>query len=57
MGNHLKGCGCRRCRSGMHTKFGGKQVQKVIRSVRRTAKQALRKGEEPPPAKSVGYTD
>ena len=41
----------------MHTKFGGKQVQKVIRSVRRTAKQALRKGEEPPPAKSVGYTD
>jgi hypothetical protein len=57
MGNHLKGCGCRRCRSGMHTKTGDKLVQKVIRSIRRTAKQALRRGEEPPPSRSMGYTD
>ena len=57
MGNHLKCCGCRRCRSGMHTKYGGILLQKFIRSVRRVAKQALRRGEEPPPTRSVGYTD
>ena len=57
MGNHLKGCGCRRCRSGMHTKYGGMLLQKFIRSVRRVTKQALRRGEEPPPTRSIGYTD
>jgi hypothetical protein len=41
----------------MHTEAGGKLVQKVIRSIRRTAKQALRRGEEPPPTRSMGYTD
>jgi hypothetical protein len=56
MGNHLKGCGCRRCRSGLHTKYGGRLLQKVIRSVRRYAKQALRRSDEPPPERSVGYT-
>jgi hypothetical protein len=57
MGNHMKGCSCRRCRSGMHTPMGGKLLQKLIRSVRRAAKRALRKGEEPPPCKSRGWTD
>jgi hypothetical protein len=57
MGNHLKGCGCRRCRSGMHTKSGSKLLQKIIRSTRRASRQALRRGEEPPPTKSIGYTD
>lgn len=55
MGNHLKGCGCRRCRMGMHTKYGGKLLQKIIRSVRRAANLALRRGEEPPPTQSIGY--
>jgi hypothetical protein len=57
MGNHLKGCSCRRCRSGMHTKYGGELLRKIVRSIRRTVKQALRRGEEPPPCRSRGYTD
>ncbi|MGL6073507.1 MAG: hypothetical protein ACRC8S_05015 [Fimbriiglobus sp.] len=57
MGNHLKGCSCRRCRAGMHSKYGGKLMQKVIRKIRRVAKQAIRRGEEPPPCQSRGYTD
>ena len=57
MGNHMKGCSCRRCRIGMHTKYGGKLLQKLIRSVRRKAKEALRRGEEPVETTSRGYTD
>ena len=57
MGNRMKGCGCRRCRSGMHTKTGGKLLQKIIRSVRRVTKLALRRGQEPAPTRSIGYTD
>ena len=57
MSNHVKGCSCRRCRAGMHTKFGGVMVQKFIRKVRRVTKQMLRRGEEPPPAQSLEYTD
>jgi len=57
MGNHLKGCGCRRCRSGMHTKYGGLLLQKFIRSVRRATKQTLRRVEEPPTTRSLGSTD
>ena len=45
MSNHVKGCGCRHCRAGMHTKFGGVMVQKFIRKVRRVAKEMLRRGE------------
>jgi hypothetical protein len=57
MGNHMKGCSCQRCRSGMHTKYGSQLLQKLIRSVRRAAKQALRRDEEPAPCSSRGYTD
>jgi hypothetical protein len=57
MGNHLKGCGCSQCRRDMHTKSGSKVLQKFMRSFRRAAKQVLRRGEEPPPTRSVGYTD
>ncbi|MFO0952453.1 MAG: hypothetical protein U0835_15155 [Isosphaeraceae bacterium] len=57
MGNHMKGCSCRYCRIGMHTKYGGKLLQKLIRSTRRSAKEALRKGEQPVPCVSRGYTD
>lgn len=57
MGNHMKGCSCRRCRSGMHTKYGSKLLQKLIRSARRKAKEALRRGDEPDPCASRGFTD
>ena len=57
MGNHLKGCGCRRCRAGMHTKSGGFMAQRVLRRIRRLGKQMLRRGEEPPPTQSLEYTD
>ena len=57
MSNHLKGCGCQYCASGMHTKRGGKYMQRITCSVRQATKRALRWGEEPPPVRSVGYTD
>lgn len=57
MGNHVKGCSCRMCRRGMHTAYGSKLLQKFIKSVRRKAKEELRRGEEPPPCVSRGYTD
>ncbi len=57
MPNHLKFCSCRRCRSGMHTKTGGKVVKKVVRKVRRTTKQKLKHGEIPEPKVGVEYTD
>lgn len=57
MPSPLKFCGCRTCRRGMHTKTGGSYVKKVVRRARRAAKRALRRGEEPVPAVSVGYTD
>ncbi len=57
MSNNMKGCSCRRCRMGMHTKYGGKLLQKLVRSARRKAKEKLRQGEEPDPCTSRGYTD
>jgi hypothetical protein len=57
MPNQMKFCGCRRCRSGLHTKSGGLTVKKIVRKTRRTAKQQLKRGEEPPPKFSVEYTD
>ena len=53
----MKFCGCRRCRSGMHTRSGGETVKKAIRKGRRSARQKLKQGEEPVPQSSVGYTD
>jgi hypothetical protein len=57
MSNHLKFCGCRFYRSGMHTKTGGEIVKRVIRKFRRAAKEKLRKGQEPDYKISVPYTD
>ena len=57
MPKHMKFCGCRRCRSGMHTKSGGDAVRKVVRKVRRSAKQSLKQDKEPAPKVSVEYTD
>jgi hypothetical protein len=41
----------------MHTNSQGELLQKLIRSARRKAKEALRRGEEPPPCASLPYTD
>jgi hypothetical protein len=41
----------------MHTRYGSKLLQKLIRSIRRRAKQVLRRGEEPEACWSRGYTD
>lgn len=57
MPNHMKGCGCRSCRRGMHTRLMGKYVRRVVRSARRKAKEALRRGDEPLPCVSLDYTD
>ncbi len=57
MANHMKFCGCRSCRRGMHTKSGGEVVKKAVRKARRSAKRKLKRSEEPDPKSSVGYTD
>lgn len=57
MGNHMKFCGCKQCRRGMRTKYGGQIVLLTVRRARRKAKEALRQGKEPAPAESVPYTD
>ncbi len=53
----MKGCGCRMCRRGMHTKGGGWLVQKAIRKARHAAKVKLRRGEEAEMKFSIGWTD
>lgn len=55
--NHMKFCGCRRCRTGMHTTTGGAVILRAIRKARRSAKQLLKRGKEPAPTISVEYTD
>lgn len=56
MANHLKFCGCRACREGMHRRSGG-VVRAVVRKFRRKAKQDLKQGKEPTNKISVPYTD
>lgn len=57
MGNHMKFCGCKHCRRGMHCKYGGEIVRVTVRKARRKAKQDLKQGKEPEPTISVPYTD
>ena len=57
MPNHMKFCGCRQCRRGMHSKYGGETVRKAIRKARRLAKEKLRAKEEPEFKFSVPFTD
>ncbi len=54
---HLKKCSCKACRKGLHTKAGGFTARAAQRKDRKTVKEALKKGEEPPKAGSVTYTD
>ena len=56
MPNHLKFCGCRSCRAGMH-RGGGFIVRRAIRKARRKAKIDLKNGREPVKVISVPYTD
>jgi hypothetical protein len=58
MPNHLKFCGCKMCRSGMRSR--GKmaaKVQRAVRRMRRLARLALRRDEEPPATLGVERTD
>jgi len=57
MASYLKFCGCRQCRRGLRTKSGGEIVKQAIRKFRRSAKQTLKRGEEPTHKISVPYTD
>lgn len=58
MPNHLKFCGCKMCRSGMHHRpMMEAIVRRAVRRLRHLTKLALRRGEEPPPAIGVGRTD
>jgi len=57
MPNHLKFCGCRCCRSGMHTRTGGRVVRRAVRAARQATKRKLKAGEEPAPKVGVVYTD
>lgn len=56
MGNHMKFCRCRACRSGLH-RGGGSTVKAIIRKFRRKAKAALKQGKDPDNKISVPYTD
>jgi hypothetical protein len=56
--NHLKFCGCRSCREGMHRGKGrDATVKRVARRVRHLTKLALKNGTEPPAVLSVPFTD
>ena len=57
MSNHMKKCGCKSCRRGMHSKYGGVIMRLKIRVNRRNAKLALKKGQDPDNLISVPYTD
>lgn len=58
MANHMKLCGCRQCRAGMHTKSGSKILRRAIRVARKAVKRSLKAGDEKPhPKFGVEYTD
>ena len=54
---HLKKCSCKACRRGLHTDAGGFTARSAVRKDRKKVKAALKKGEEPPKAGSIPYTD
>jgi hypothetical protein len=54
MGNHFKFCNNERCRTGMRASLGEAVLKRTVRRIRRAAKRALRLGEEPAPAVSIG---
>jgi len=57
MSNHLKFCSCRACKAGRHRPGSKSEIKRASRRLRKSAKQALAKGEEPPSKTSVTYTD
>lgn len=57
MPNHMKFCGCKRCKVGRHTARNKYMIQQVVRKLRRMAKLALRRGDHPDDKASVPYTD
>jgi hypothetical protein len=57
MSNHLKFCSCRACKAGRHRPGSKSEIKRASRRLRRNAKAALDKGQEPPSKTSVSYTD
>jgi phage gpG-like protein len=57
MSRQLKFCGCKSCRAGRHRKGGKSIVKRAARHLRRSAKAAVAKGQEPTTKTSVSYTD
>lgn len=56
--NHMKFCGCRGCRVGMHRgSWGGAVVRRAVRRFRHAAKVALKRGDTPDRIAGVPYTD
>jgi hypothetical protein len=57
MSNHMKFCGCKSCRWGMHNKRRMEVlVRRTVRRFRHATKAALARGEEPDKVTTVPYT-
>lgn len=57
MSNVAKYCGCRQCRDGIRRSHGKCTAKRAAKKFRKSSKQALAKGVEPPKTYSVPYTD
>jgi hypothetical protein len=57
MSNAAKFCSCKACKAGRHSKGSKARTRAAMRSARHAAKQTTKHGTEPPPAKSIPYSD
>jgi len=57
MSSAAKFCSCKACKAGRHSKGSKARTRAAMRSARHAAKQTTKHGTEPPPAKSIPYSD
>ena len=57
MTTHMKFCSCKACKAGRHRAGAKSTTKRAVRRFRHKAKAAVKKGEEPPTATSIPYTD
>ena len=57
MSRELKFCSCKSCRKGRHRPGSKSEIKRASRRLRKSAKAALKRGEEPPSKTSVSFTD
>ena len=57
MSNAAKFCSCKACKAGRHSKGSKSRTRATMRSARHAAKQITSRGTEPPPVKSMPYSD